>query len=162
MTYQIEVVTLKPQPVLVIEEIAAPESLAEILGRILPAVHGSAMELGAIISGMPFMRYLEMTDRFRIEAGLPIAEAVTGRDGIECRLLPGGKAATTVYLGPYDGVGVAWSAIDAWRKERDIETQPGGWDVYENDPTEVSDPREIRTRIYQPLPDCGLEGEPSA
>jgi hypothetical protein len=27
----------------------------------------------------------------------------------------------------------------------------GGWDIYENDPFEVSDPRELRTRLYQPL-----------
>ncbi len=98
MTFQIEVVTLKPQPILVIEETVAPEALDDALGRILPSVHGSAMDMGAVVTRMPFMRYLEMTDKFRIEA------------------------------------------------------QFGGWDVYKNDPNEVSSPSEIRTRIYQPLP----------
>lgn len=152
MAFQIEVVTLKPQPILVIEETVAPDALGDALGRILPTVHGSAMDMGAIVTGMPFMRYLEMTDQFRIEAGVPIAEAVPTRGEIQCRELPGGKAATTVFLGPYHEVGAAWDAINAWRVGRGIEAGFGGWDVYENDPTEVSSPSEIRTRIYQPLP----------
>jgi effector-binding domain-containing protein len=151
MSYQIEVVTLKPQPVLVVEEEVAPEELGEALARIFPAVHGLASRLGAQITGMPFLRYLGMTDGFHIQAGVPIAEPVPGTDDIKAAELPGGKAATTVFFGPYQEVGAAWDAINTWRQERGIEPVFGGWDVYENDPTEVSDPSEIRTRLYQPL-----------
>jgi effector-binding domain-containing protein len=151
MTYQIEVVTLKPQPVLVIEEAVAPDAIAEALARILPTVHGAASQLGSEITGMPFMRYLEMGEKFRIQAGVPVAERVQGADEITATELPGGKAATTVFHGPYHEVGAAWDAIDAWRKERGIAPAFGGWDIYENDPTEVSDPGELRTRLYQPL-----------
>jgi effector-binding domain-containing protein len=151
MSYQIEVVTLKPQPVLVIEEEVAPEAIGEALARIFPAVHGFADRLGAAITGMPFLRYLDMKDGFQIQAGVPVAEPVEGTDEIRAAVLPGGKAATTVFFGPYHEVGAAWDAINAWREERGIALTFGGWDIYENDPTEVSDPRELRTRLYQPL-----------
>ena len=100
---------------------------------------------------MPFMRYLEMTDRFLIDAGVPIAEAMAGEDDMLSKVLPGGKAATTLFHGEYSLVGQAWDAIFAWGKEQGIEQHYGGWDVYENDPTEVNDPSEIRTRLYYPL-----------
>ncbi len=151
MSYQIEVVTLKPQPVLVMEEEVPPEELGAALGRMLPQVHGYASELGAVVTGMPFMRYLSMTDKFVIQAGIPVAEPAEGTEAIRYDELPGGKAATTVFLGPYHEVGAAWDAINAWREERGMEIGFGGWDVYENDPSEVSDPSELRTRIYQPL-----------
>lgn len=151
MSYQIEVVTLKPQAVLVMEDEVAAEELGAALARMLPVVHGYANEQGAIVTGMPFMRYLNMADTFHIQAGIPVAEPAEGSGEIRSDELPGGKAATTVFHGPYHEVGAAWDAIDAWRKERGMETGFGGWDVYENDPSEVDDPRELRTRIYQPL-----------
>jgi effector-binding domain-containing protein len=151
MTYRIEVVTLQPQPVLVIEEEVAPDAIGEVLARILPAVHGAASELDTEISGMPFMRYLEMGEKFLIQAGVPVSERVEGTHEIGAAELPGGRAATTVFYGPYHEVGAAWDAIDAWREERGIKPASGGWDIYENDPTEVSDPGELRTRLYQPL-----------
>lgn len=152
MSFNIEVVELKPQPVLVIEEDVAPEALGEALARILPAVHGYVRSQGVQMSGMPFMRYLEMTDRFRIAAGVPVPEAMPGSGEIESSELPGGRAATTVFLGPYQGVGEAWDALYAWCDERGIERRFGGWDIYENDPSQVKNPAELRTRLYLPLP----------
>jgi effector-binding domain-containing protein len=152
MGYSIEVVELKPQPVLVMEATAVPSELGKVLGRILPAVFEYANAHGAAITGNPFMRYLEMTDVFRIDAGMPVAESVAGNQDILARELPGGRAATTLFLGPYDQVGKAWDAITAWFGEHNLEFAFGGWDVYENDPTEVKDPSELRTRLYQPLP----------
>jgi len=152
MDYRIEVVELKPQPVLVIETEVTPSALGGALATILPTVHRFAETREAPITGMPFMRYLAMTDHFRIDAGVPIAEPISGEGEIECRELPGGRAATTLFLGPYDKVGNAWDAIYGWCDERGIERRFGGWDVYENDPTEVSDPNAYRTRLYLPLP----------
>ena len=75
-SYQIEVVTLKPQPILVMEDVVAPEALGEALGRMLPQVYAYAEKQGAVITGMPFMRYLDMADKFHIQAGMPVAEAL--------------------------------------------------------------------------------------
>ncbi|MGE0623942.1 MAG: GyrI-like domain-containing protein [Pseudomonadales bacterium] len=152
MGYGIEVVELKPQPVLVMEAVAAPPELGDVLAGILPMVHAFAESHGASITGMPFLRYLAMTDRFTIEAGMPVAETIDSEGEVQCRELPGGRAATTVFLGPYDRVGDAWDALYGWCDERGIERRFGGWDVYENDPTGIDDPKDYRTRLYLPLP----------
>ena len=36
------------------------------------------IDQGGEVVGMPFMRYLEMTDQFLIDAGVPTADAITG------------------------------------------------------------------------------------
>jgi effector-binding domain-containing protein len=151
MEYKFEVVDLSPQPVLVIEAEVAPPDLGAALGRIFPTVHAHIAAQGGDMAGMPFLRYLNMTDRFSIQAGIPVAKPVTGTDEILATELPGGRTATTLFLGPYDQVGLAWDALREWCADQQIETAFGGWDVYENDPTTVNSPQEIRTRIYQPL-----------
>ena len=151
MAYEVEVVELDPQPAMVIESTVPPQELGAALGRMLPAVYGYVTGNGGTLAGRPFLRYLAMTDRFTIQAGLPVAEPMPGTDEIIGIELPGGRAATILYLGPYDGVGAAWTAMTSWCSEQGIGQIYGGWDSYENDPTEVADPSEIRTRLYLPL-----------
>jgi effector-binding domain-containing protein len=152
MSYDIEVIELDPQAAMAIEAEVAPQDLGAELARILPTVHGHVTARGGQPAGMPFLRYLDMgATTFRIQAGLPVVEPIEGDDEIESIELPGGKTATTLFLGPYHEVGEAWDALNAWCAEQGIEVHFGGWDVYENDPSTVSDPSELRTRIYQPL-----------
>ena len=151
MAVEIDVVELEAQPVLVIEANVAAPKLGEALAEILPKVHQYATEQGIEIVGMPFMRYLEMTNHFRIDAGIPIATEVAGDGEIVSKVLPGGKTATTLHLGEYHLVGQAWDAMFAWGEKQGIEQHDGGWDVYENDPTEVDEPGQLRTRLYYPM-----------
>ena len=153
MAYDIEVIELDPQPVLVIEDEVAPAEIGAALARIFPTVHRYVTEQGAEMAGMPFLRYLAMGEKFAIDAGIPTTTALPGRNEIKSKTLPGGRAATALHLGEYQGVGAAWDAVFAWCREQNIAAGLGGWDVYENDPTGVSDPGELRTRIYLPLPD---------
>jgi len=152
MEYDIEIVELDEQPVLVIEAEVAPPDLGAELARILPAVHGYVTENGGQMAGMPFLRYLNMTDRFHIAAGIPTVEPMEGTGEILSKVLPGGKAATTLFLGEYHRVGEAWDALNAWCADQGFDVGFGGWDVYENDPSEITNPNELRTRIYFPLP----------
>lgn len=151
MAFDIEIVELAPQPVLVIEAKVAPPQLAETLASILPRVHGFVTANGGVMTGMPFMRYLDMTDGFLIDAGIPVEREMPGQDDIVSRVLPGGRTATTLFLGEYHRVGEAWDALFAWGEASGIEKHFGGWDIYENDPTEVDDPSQIRTRLCYPL-----------
>lgn len=152
MSFEIEVVDLDPQPALVIEAEVAPQDLGAELARILPTVHGHVTARSGQMAGMPFLRYLDMgAATFKIQAGVPVTEPIEGDGEIRATELPGGRTATTLFLGPYHEVGKAWDAMGAWCAEHGIEVNFGGWDVYENDPSTVPDPSELRTRIYQPL-----------
>ncbi|XOV85085.1 MAG: GyrI-like domain-containing protein [bacterium] len=148
MSYDIELVIADPQPALVVETRCDASEFSAVLassfGKIFQHLAGSNQHP----HGMPFMRYLEMTETsFLIQAGIPSDQA--GKGEIQSIELPGGRLATTLFLGPYDEVGVAWDALHSWARERHLDLM-GGWDVYENDPDTVSDPSELRTRLYLP------------
>ena len=148
MAHEIEIIEAKPQPALVIETQCKPgefgQALATCFGRLFQHMGVS----GGQPHGMPFMRYLEMgDDYFKIQAGIP--SDLPGEGDIQAIELPGGKLATILFLGPYDEVGGAWDELRAWASDRGLDLM-GGWDVYENDPDTVSDPSELRTRIYLP------------
>jgi effector-binding domain-containing protein len=151
MAYDIEVLELEPQPVMVIKAKVAASQLGEELARILPTVHAYITEQGGEMVGMPFMRYLDMGEQLLIDAGIATATAMAGRDEIQSKFLPGGRTATTLYLGEYERTSEAWDAVFAWAAEQNIEQHWGGWNVYENDPSELSDPTQQRTRLYYPL-----------
>ena len=154
MTFQFEVVELTPQPVAVIEatHVRASE-IGSTLGRILTAVHTHVAGLPGIEpAGMPFLRYLGMApDDLHLDAGLPVSRPIEDAGEIVGRTLPGGRAVTTLYLGPYPGVGEAWHQLFEWLAREGKPMDRAGWDLYENDPDTVADPSELRTRLYYPL-----------
>ena len=157
MSDDIEVVTLEAQPALVIEAKITPDKFGEMLGESYGRIMGYVASKGVDVAGMPFARYHDMSDgTMHLAAGIPIANEVEGDGGdILYQPLPGGEAATALHLGEYHEVGAAWERLSAWMEQNghgSIFGTFGGWDVYENDPDTVSDPSELRTRIYQPLP----------
>ena len=160
--YQLEIVELAPQSVLVVQTDSAPQNLGAVLGDILPRIRTFVAQQGGQIDGRPFMRYLDMTDRFSIDAGFPVDSAMTGQGDIELRELPGGPAITALFTGPPHMVGAAWSAVTEYAQEQGLANDDGwvgvegwigkgGWDVYVNDP-EVVGIENAQTRLYLPLP----------
>jgi effector-binding domain-containing protein len=143
--------------VLVIERESSPQDLGKHLADILPKVHAYITAHGQQPSGRPFMRYLDMTDRFVIAAGFPIDTQLEGAGDIELRELPGGRALTAQFTGQPNMVGAAWTAVFAFAEAHGYERGSewngmGGWDVYVNDP-EVVGAANAQTRLYLPLPD---------
>lgn len=155
--YQLEFVELSPQLVLVVERESSPQDLGSNLADILPRVHAYITQQGQEPAGAPFMRYLDMTDRFLMDAGLPIAARIDGEGDIELRELPGGTAVTALFTGPSYGVGAAWSAVFAYAEKHGYKRGSewkgmGGWDVYVNDPAVVGADK-AQTRLYLPVPE---------
>ena len=68
---------------------------------------------------------------------------------IKAKYLPGGNAVIARYQGPYEQVGMAYTAIANWLKEHKKEAKEKPFEVYLNDPWEVNDPFELRTDVYQ-------------
>ena len=57
---------------------------------------------------------------------------------------PAGEVATAVHLGPYDQLGDAHAAIEAWRIREDRSFAGASWEIY-GDPT--PDPAQTRTTV---------------
>ena len=147
----IETVELEPQPAMVVRRKVAVEDLGGVLADILPRVYQHIVQSGQQPAGMPFMRYFSMDGvSCDIAAGLPVAEPIAGAGDIENHTLPGGQALTALHVGAYEEVGAVWGQVMRRAGELGSENRFGGWDLYANDPGEVSE-EERETRVYLPL-----------
>jgi AraC family transcriptional regulator len=86
-----------------------------------------------------------------IEAGVQVAAATTGEGDILSGTLPGGHAATTTHLGPYDRLSETHAAIQEWIDDQDLVPAGPPWECYVTDPTHVPDPADWKTEVFWPL-----------
>lgn len=149
--YSFRIVELQPQPTLVMRASVPPSRIAAQFREVMITLFPHLSERGARPVGPPFTRYLATGDTFDIEVGVPVAEAGVSEGEILAGELPGGFAAMTTHVGPYDALGEAHNALRQWvRWERRTMAGPP-WEVYVTDPAEVEDPSLWRTDLYLPL-----------
>jgi AraC family transcriptional regulator len=152
MPYAIDRIELAAQPVLVVRRRVQHSQIAAALGEILGRVFLHAQRSGAALAGQPFTRYIEWGPGvLTIEAGLPVAAGVAGEADVRADTLPGGPAARTTHIGPYDGLSAAHAAVQVWIEEHGMRVAGAPWEVYVTDPAEHPDPRNWRTDLYWPL-----------
>jgi AraC family transcriptional regulator len=145
MTYSIAKKKLSPQPVLAIRREIKPPEIAQALSEMFPQVFHQAQRSGAVVVGPPFARYLEMgRDKWTIEAGVPVA-------GPSVDTLPGGFAAVTTHLGPYDNLPEAHVAAGQWIQSEGLIIAGAPWESYITDPANHPDPRDWKTEVFFPL-----------
>ncbi len=151
MRYAFEIVTLQAQPTVAMEATVAPVEMAPMLARMWPRVAAEIAARGVEPAGRPYLKYLGVGATMHIEAGIAVAQPLDVTGELLARELPGGRAATTVHMGPYAGVEDAWTQMYAWLQQQGHAPSLGGWDVYETDPQTVTDPGQLRTLLFQPL-----------
>jgi effector-binding domain-containing protein len=148
----VELREIEPRPTAAIRTTTTVAGISEALGQIFPEVAASLGRQGAQPSGPPFARYLNFQeDAIDLEAGLPVPAAVTGEGRVAASELPGGRVAVTVHVGPYEAIGAAYEAVDAWIKEQGFQPAGAPWEVCTTDPNEVQDPAEWRTEVFHPV-----------
>lgn len=151
MGYDIEVRDLPEQHVAVVRTTTTAEGVGAVLHDALPAVFGHVMSKGLTPTLPPFTRYHSMVDEsFDLEAGIGVAAPIEGDGRIQPSTLPDGRVATTTHVGPYEGVGAAHRALEAWAAEHG-ETVTAAWEVYVTDPGEEPDQSKWRTEVFAAL-----------
>jgi effector-binding domain-containing protein len=151
-THQIEQRELVEQPTAVVRSAVSVAEIPAFMGRALGAVAKALAVEGLHPVGPPFARYHRIGDRrFGIEAGFPTSRAVPVHGEVVPASLPGGAAAVLTYLGPYEEMGAAYSALTEWVADRGAEPAGNPWEVYFTDPEEQPDPRRWRTEIVMPV-----------
>jgi effector-binding domain-containing protein len=151
MDYKFEVVDRPAQPALVIRTRTSVQQLPQVLGQAYGAIMRHAGQLGAVPTGAPFVAYhnMDMED-LEVEIGFPFARALAGSGEVLAGEIPGGKAVTSLHVGPYDQLREAYDALYDWMGTNGH--QPGGaaYEFYLNDPQNTP-PAELKTQLVQPL-----------
>ncbi len=141
-------------PTAVCREEVSMTDLPAFYDRAFTAVEQGLHEQGVAPAGAGFGYYLSLpTESFELEAGYPVATAVTGTGDLIASELPGGTVARATHAGGYDGLGDSWQALVAWAREQGRTPEGRMWEVYVTEPSPQMDPATLRTDLFLLLAD---------
>ena len=150
-TYEVISGTRTAQPAAVWVATLPVGELPTWLGRAFSTVAGFLAAHGSYPVGPPFARYHPLGGgRFEVAAGFPVPSSIDGAGEVRALMLPGGPAASTVHVGPYDAMVPGYQAVASWVTEHGGEVLGDAWEVYLSDPAAQPGPSTCRTEIVQP------------
>ncbi len=163
-----EVVSVVACPWLFVGHAANEDTIADRVTMALSFVYTMADELGLVVNGLPATRFSDRSGpSFLAETGFPIVAvpdptlfplaqtagrcSTSGFGALQLGWLPATRAITTLHSGPYTSLAIAHRTLRSWGRDNDFRFSGGPWEVYESDPILADDPRNLETRIYQPI-----------
>lgn len=151
MTYHCEIKDRAAQPTLAIRTTVAVQELPAALGASYGAIGQYLGMLRQAPVGAPFVAYYTMDmQALDVEIGIPVAQALPGKDNIYAGEMPAGKYATCVHTGPYDAIAPAYTALTQFVMENGYEATGVAYEAYLNDPSNTP-PEAVMTQILFPL-----------
>jgi hypothetical protein len=140
MTYDIHTVEVDSQRAAVVAGTCSVEGIGPFLAQAFDDVLGALARAGIAVDGKPFARYDMAEAGFRVEAGFPCPSDLDLSGEVHTITLPGGTAALTTHVGPYEGVAAAYQAIEQWFATSGHRPTGAPWETYVDGP-EVAQPR---------------------
>ncbi|MBI9113756.1 GyrI-like domain-containing protein [Sanguibacter suaedae] len=149
-----ELITVDGTPTMVVRGVVPMSELPSFFDRSFSALGEELGRLGTEPAGPPFSYNVRLpTDTSDLEVGFPVREPVEPTGDVVPSSLPGGRVATVLYQGGYDGLVQAWTRLHEWVAQQGLGVTSGSWEVYLNEPTPDGDPDANRTQLYQPVTD---------
>lgn len=150
MEYICEIIETKDQPVLSIRTRTRAQDLPPLIGLAYGKIMSRMTELAVEVAGNPLVAYynLNMED-LDVELGFPVDVKLKGKGEIQPGLIPGGWKATTMHVGPYEKLSVAYETLNAFVKTQGKEPTGVAYEYYLDGPEVPME--KVRTIIVFPL-----------
>jgi effector-binding domain-containing protein len=148
----VDIVELELVHVAAVRSIVAPEDVPDFMSDALGLVAGALRDAGIGPAGPPYARYFSMSaEGLDVATGFPVAEPFGGAGVAHPDDLPAGPAAVATFVGPYEGLEAAWSALRRRIGELGLTRRDHPWEVYVVGPGSGVDEAEWRTRLVWPI-----------
>ena len=129
--------------------------MMEALGAVVPPLNQEVFawlgQRGAVPSGPPFWKYnvIDMARNLEVEAGVPVAQRLTGDGRVIAGVLPAGRYVTLCHVGAPETLAAATASLLDWAAAKglvfDMSPSPEGerWggrlEIYLTDPRDEPD-----------------------
>lgn len=128
------------------------DEIRHVMGPGIGELMSTLAAQGVTPTGPWFSHHLRMApDVFDFEISVPVASPVTAAGRVKPGLLPATTLARTVYRGPYEGLGSAWSEFDQWLAAQGHTPASDLWECYVAGPESSPDPSSWQTQLNRPI-----------
>ncbi len=155
MQYEIRVLEVESYPVAAVRMVIPWGNFSEVLGPTFGEIAMHLAMTGTAITNAPLVLYHSMDvttadgdGDVELEIAIPIATPFPETERVKNSNVPGGIAAFTTHMGPYEEISKAYQAIQAWLQQFGHESTGVFWEVYMTDPETTPDPADYRTDVY--------------
>jgi effector-binding domain-containing protein len=148
---EIRVEELNEQPVLYIRTKTSLDRLPKVIGENYQKIMAYLQQLNTPPVGAPYTAYYNLdVQNMDVEMGFPVVKPLTGKEEIQSREIPAGRAVVSLYKGAYSGMEATYNEIFKWLGEKSYQPTGVFYEYYYNSPQEVPE-SELLTRIVIPL-----------
>jgi effector-binding domain-containing protein len=152
MDYDIEVTEVPERTVLARRERVRTEEISSRLGRTFGELYEHIGRAAVRPAGEPFVVYHSQpmeSGEWDIEVCAPVSDVILAPPGFTVHRVPGGTVASTIHVGPYDGIGEAYAAVTAYVRTHELDAAGAPREIYLTGPDVA--PNETRTRVEFPV-----------
>jgi effector-binding domain-containing protein len=140
------------RPTAVVRGRVSMAELPAFLARAFDAVTAALTRQGVHVTGPPLAMYrARHGDTVDVEAGFPVAAAVTADDDVRPSTVPGGEVAETVHIGPYETLGDTYRELAGWIERHGRRPTGLSWECYLTDPENPAHPEGPETLVVWPI-----------
>ena len=147
-----QILQTDPQLTAVIHLTVPREEIQEVMGPGISELMATVAAQGIAPAGPWFSHHLKMNPEiFDFEISVPITAPIVAAGRVKPGQLPASTVARTIYRGPYEGLGDAWSEFIDWIEAEGHTPAPNLWECYLTGPEANADPATWCTELNKPL-----------
>lgn len=148
----VEIREIKPRPVIGIRKTIATSEIGDFIKSTFETVGPFFASNGMEMTGPPVAMYFETSEStVDMAAGAPVTSVTATSGDITELELPGGRVASAIYTGPYEGIPNAWDEFMQQLSAQDESGVEPCWEEYLTDPSQEPDSSKWQTLMVQPL-----------